>query len=54
MRQVALGAAIALGLAAGAAGYPHQVEPASPPITWIVLIDDLHWTSAPPVNSARC
>jgi hypothetical protein len=42
MRQLAFGAAIALGVAAGAAGYPHQLEPTSPPVTWIVLIDDLH------------
>jgi hypothetical protein len=45
MRQVALGAAIALGLAANVAGHPRQVASMSPPswpVTWLVLVDDLH------------
>jgi hypothetical protein len=45
MRQVALGAAIALGLATNVEGHPRQVASTSPPsspVTWLVLVDDLH------------
>jgi hypothetical protein len=45
MRRVALGAAIAIGLAANVAGHPRQVASislASSPVTWLVLVDDLH------------
>lgn len=45
MRQVALGAAIALNLAAHVAGHSRQVASTSPPsspVTWLVLVDDLH------------
>ncbi len=45
MRPVALGAAIALSLVANVAGRPHRVASMSrpsAPVTWLVLIDDLH------------
>jgi hypothetical protein len=43
MRHVVLGPAIALSLAASVAGHPRQVAPPpSTPVTWLILVDDLH------------
>jgi hypothetical protein len=45
MRQIALGSAMALGLVASVAGHGRQaasLPPPSRPVTWLVLVDDLH------------